>query len=198
MSVEVELEKKIIECWGVVDDLDFIFKQHCDSDLSDDPDKLSNILLGLVSIYELRFRDLYDACKVSSTEPYNMHKELVDAEANAEAIIEQIQSELDETVLDYNSLHYSFSSLSDKCSLIERDNAVAYSELCQSKEQIDSLLTKVATLGDACRLTLEAKEEVNGMYERQTVDMQRLTEDYRKLQTVNAKMLLQLKACSAI
>ena len=27
MSVEVELEKKIIECWGVVDDLDFIFKQ---------------------------------------------------------------------------------------------------------------------------------------------------------------------------
>ena len=52
-----DLEQEIMSCWNVVEDLKMIYAaEH----LYDDEDAMMNALLGLGSLYELKFQKLWD------------------------------------------------------------------------------------------------------------------------------------------
>lgn len=56
MSDRFELEQKIMQCWAVVDDIDVLYRRS-ESNMS--PDELANFLLGLKTIYQAKFEDLF-------------------------------------------------------------------------------------------------------------------------------------------
>jgi hypothetical protein len=51
------LEDQIMQCWGVVDDLDMIY--HTEA-LYQDEDRMMNVLLGLQELYKIRFQRLFE------------------------------------------------------------------------------------------------------------------------------------------
>ena len=52
-----DLEQEIMNCWNVVEDLKMIYAaEH----LYDDEDAMMNALLGLGSLYELKFQKLWN------------------------------------------------------------------------------------------------------------------------------------------
>ena len=51
------LEDQIMQCWGVVDDLDMVY--HTEA-LYEDQDRMMNVLLGLHELYNIRFQRLFD------------------------------------------------------------------------------------------------------------------------------------------
>lgn len=53
-----DLEQQLLQCWGVVDDLNVVYKQFDHSELS--PDEIQNALLGLATIYEMKFQQMFD------------------------------------------------------------------------------------------------------------------------------------------
>ena len=50
------LEDQIMECWGVVDDLDMVYGTES---LYDDQDRMANVLLGMQELYKIRFQRLF-------------------------------------------------------------------------------------------------------------------------------------------
>jgi hypothetical protein len=57
-SKRFELEEKIMQAWQVTSDVELIYRKVTDEGLSED--ELSNALLGIMTIYNLRFNDLFD------------------------------------------------------------------------------------------------------------------------------------------
>lgn len=53
-----DLEQQIMNCWGVCDDLEILFEACCDKNLS--PDNVQNALLGMKTLYQLKFEKLFD------------------------------------------------------------------------------------------------------------------------------------------
>ena len=51
------LEDQIMECWGVVDDLDMVYSTEA---LYEDQDRMMNVLLGMQELYRMRFERLFD------------------------------------------------------------------------------------------------------------------------------------------
>jgi hypothetical protein len=51
-----DLEQKIQECWQVVDDLKVVY--HCER-LYDDENEMQNALLGLFTLYHIKFESLF-------------------------------------------------------------------------------------------------------------------------------------------
>jgi len=51
------LEDQILECWGVVDDLDMIYSTEA---LYENQDRMQNVLLGMQELYRMRFERLFD------------------------------------------------------------------------------------------------------------------------------------------
>lgn len=51
------LEDQILECWGVVDDLDMVYSTEA---LYEDQDRMMNVLLGMQELYRMRFERLFD------------------------------------------------------------------------------------------------------------------------------------------
>lgn len=58
MSDRFDLEQNILDCWKITDDIDLLFKNVMEEEL--DKDKISNVLLGLKSIYSMRFEQLWE------------------------------------------------------------------------------------------------------------------------------------------
>jgi len=54
------LEQHIVECWRMVDDVNLLYKEVMDNDLHKDQDKLANALLGLCTIYEMKFKQAFN------------------------------------------------------------------------------------------------------------------------------------------
>ena len=50
------LEDQIMECWGVVDDIDMVYNTEA---LYEDQDRMMNVLLGMQELYRLRFERLF-------------------------------------------------------------------------------------------------------------------------------------------
>ena len=50
------LEDQIMECWGVVDDIDMVYSTEA---LYEDQDRMMNVLLGMQELYRLRFERLF-------------------------------------------------------------------------------------------------------------------------------------------
>jgi len=60
MHTMYNLEQQIMECWQLVDDVNLLYEQVMDNDLHKDQDKLANALLGLCTIYGMKFEKAFD------------------------------------------------------------------------------------------------------------------------------------------
>ena len=60
MSELHEMEKMIMDCWHVVDDLEVVFKQVCDGQREPTTDELTNTLMGMHQLYHWKFEQLFD------------------------------------------------------------------------------------------------------------------------------------------
>lgn len=67
MKAKFQLESRIMECWNVVDDLDLLFEDVTESEQLDQ-DQLSNILLGMKELYQLKFQRLFNTFETTLKE----------------------------------------------------------------------------------------------------------------------------------
>ena len=52
-----DLEQSIMKCWNVTEDIDLAYRSIMDKDMS--TDDVANLLLGIKTIYSLRFDELF-------------------------------------------------------------------------------------------------------------------------------------------
>jgi len=62
MSDRFDFEQEILSCWNVVDDIRLLNEKIMDSDVLD-KDDIANYLLGLQTIYELKFDKCFKTFK---------------------------------------------------------------------------------------------------------------------------------------
>ena len=53
-----DLEQNIMKCWNVTEDIDLLFENVMEKDMTQD--EISNALLGLKTMYEMKFQKLWD------------------------------------------------------------------------------------------------------------------------------------------
>ncbi len=58
MADRFDLEQHIMKCWNVTEDIDLLNYNVLEKDMS--KDEISNFLLGLKTIYQCKFEDLFD------------------------------------------------------------------------------------------------------------------------------------------
>lgn len=68
MSAQFDLEQQILSCWHVTDDINLLYKSVMERDMS--RDEIANVLLGLKSIYELKFNETWDTFEKHIKEYY--------------------------------------------------------------------------------------------------------------------------------
>ena len=56
MKTRFDLEQDIMNCWQVVDDIKAVY--HCER-LYDDENEMQNVLLGLFTLYQIKFDKLF-------------------------------------------------------------------------------------------------------------------------------------------
>lgn len=55
---KIDLEQNLLKCWNVTDDIHLLYENVMEKDMT--TDQISNTLLGLHQLYEMRFEKLYD------------------------------------------------------------------------------------------------------------------------------------------
>ena len=55
MKNRFDLEQEIMDCWDVVKDIDLVYHAYGDTS-----DELANALLGLKTLYQLKFQSMFD------------------------------------------------------------------------------------------------------------------------------------------
>lgn len=58
MTDRFDLEQHIMKCWNITEDIDLLNYNVLEKDMS--KDDISNFLLGLKTIYECKFNNLFD------------------------------------------------------------------------------------------------------------------------------------------
>jgi hypothetical protein len=53
-----DLEQNILKCWNVTEDIDLLYENVMDKDMT--PDDIANALLGMKQLYEMKFNKLWD------------------------------------------------------------------------------------------------------------------------------------------
>ena len=53
-----DLEQNIMKCWNVIEDIDLLYENVMENDMSQDD--IANALLGLRVMYEMKFQKLWD------------------------------------------------------------------------------------------------------------------------------------------
>jgi hypothetical protein len=56
--MSIDLESKIMDCWNIIDDMKVLTEGVLEKDLS--KDQISNVLIGLETLYQLKFEKLFD------------------------------------------------------------------------------------------------------------------------------------------
>lgn len=59
MTDRFDLEQQILDCWHVTDDLNMLLEHIMESD-NLDKDRISNIVLGMKELYNLKFQRCFD------------------------------------------------------------------------------------------------------------------------------------------
>jgi hypothetical protein len=54
MTDRFDLEERIMHCWQIVDDLDYV------AELVQENDRVANLVLGLKSLYQAKFEKLWE------------------------------------------------------------------------------------------------------------------------------------------
>ena len=75
-----KLEQEIMQCWGVVDDIDLLYKYFGDDPYFRDMegkhvDKILNLMLGLKELYELKFDTMWHTFEGVCHEYHTYRKE---------------------------------------------------------------------------------------------------------------------------
>lgn len=58
MADRFDLEQNIMQCWNVTDDINLLYENVMEKDLT--TDQIANTLLGIKQLYELKFNKLWD------------------------------------------------------------------------------------------------------------------------------------------
>ena len=69
-----ELEQSILQCWNVVDDIKLITQQVYDRPKPLTEDELGNLLMGLESMYTLKFQKCFDEFEAVCREFHKFRK----------------------------------------------------------------------------------------------------------------------------
>ena len=54
-----DFEQQLLECWGVTTDIKTVYEGVCDSNPAMTEDQITNALIGLEALYELKFEKLW-------------------------------------------------------------------------------------------------------------------------------------------
>jgi hypothetical protein len=65
-----DMEQQLLRCWEITEDLWLVANEH------EDNDDISNKVLGLKHVYEMRFNKLWDLYEETVSEYYAMRNEL--------------------------------------------------------------------------------------------------------------------------
>lgn len=57
MTDRFDLEQSILNCWNVTSDIDLLYENVMENDMS--TDQIANALLGMQTIYEMKFEKLF-------------------------------------------------------------------------------------------------------------------------------------------
>ena len=57
MTDRFDLEQNIMKCWNITDDIDMVYKNVMESDMTNDD--IANALLGLKTLYNMKFEELF-------------------------------------------------------------------------------------------------------------------------------------------
>jgi hypothetical protein len=68
-----DLEQEIMKAWHVVDDIDLLYENVIETDMS--TGDIANVLLGLESVYNMRFQKLFNTFEDICKEYHAMRKE---------------------------------------------------------------------------------------------------------------------------
>ena len=72
-----DLEQHIMECWKLVDDVKLLYEQVMDKALHKDQDRLANALLGLHTIYGMKFERAFNIYEKVLEQHYKkMHNDI--------------------------------------------------------------------------------------------------------------------------
>jgi hypothetical protein len=69
VELQLKLEEQILGCWNIIDDLKTTF--HAEK-LYEDENEMMNVLLGLISLYTIKFENLFTTYEVFLEEFYEM------------------------------------------------------------------------------------------------------------------------------
>ena len=58
MPDRFDLEQEIMKCWNVTDDIDLLYENVMEKEMS--TDEISNALLGLKTLYQMKFEKCFD------------------------------------------------------------------------------------------------------------------------------------------
>lgn len=58
MTDRFDLEQGIMKCWNVTDDIELVYRNVMERDMS--KDDIANALLGLKTLYDMRFNETFD------------------------------------------------------------------------------------------------------------------------------------------
>lgn len=65
-----KLEEKILDCWGICEDLDTIFSYFYEANTFE-KDKFANLILGIKELYSIKFEDTFHTYEESLKEYYD-------------------------------------------------------------------------------------------------------------------------------
>ena len=60
MTDRFDLEQGIMKCWNVTEDIDLIYRNILDGPEPMTNDEISNALLGIKTLYEMKFNELFN------------------------------------------------------------------------------------------------------------------------------------------
>jgi hypothetical protein len=61
MSVDrFDLEQQILKCWNVTEDVDLLYRNLLDGPKEMTTDEIANALLGIQTLYEMKFNELFN------------------------------------------------------------------------------------------------------------------------------------------
>lgn len=58
MTDRFELEQQILRCWNITDDIELLYKNVLETDMT--KDEIANFLLGLKTIYDAKFNEAFN------------------------------------------------------------------------------------------------------------------------------------------
>lgn len=71
-NLQFEMEQQIMTCWNVCEDIDTLYEGVLDRDM--DTDQISNVLLGMKDLYQLKFEKLFEQFEDLVKELYQLRQ----------------------------------------------------------------------------------------------------------------------------